>query len=1216
MNRSWLGLALWPFILACNSSTKGTQGHTGETGQDSLDKDGDGYLVDEDCNDLDATINPGVYETCNGIDDDCDGDIDDGIATTWYQDEDGDGFGDPDGTAQSCYKPDGYVPIGTDCDDGEEEIYPGNTELCDGLDNDCDGDIDEGATSGDDTSVWYLDDDGDGYGDLDHALEACGTPDGYVRDATDCDDADEDVHPDADELCNDIDDDCDGDIDDDPVDPTTWYMDADSDDYGDPATEATSCDVPAGATLDGTDCDDAHDDTNPGADEVCDDRDNDCDGSIDEDAIDAETWYTDGDGDGYGDPDSATTSCDAPSDGVLISEDCDDGDSDVYPGASETCNDTDDDCDGSVDESATDMSTWYEDSDSDAYGDPSASTTACDKPTGYVADKTDCDDTASSIYPGATEYCNSKDDDCDGTVDDSPVDRSTWYKDADSDTYGDKSSSKKSCDKPTGYVSDKTDCDDATSSVHPGATELCNDVDDDCDGSVDEDATDTATWYKDGDSDGYGGTTTTTACDKPTGYVGTSTDCDDSDSSIYPGATETCNDEDDDCDGSIDEGAVDASTWYQDADSDAYGNASVKTTSCDKPTGYVSNKTDCDDTASSIYPGATEYCNSKDDDCDGTVDDSPVDRSTWYKDADSDTYGDASTSKKSCDKPTGYVSDKTDCDDTTSSIHPGASEYCNSKDDDCDGSIDESAVDMTTWYKDGDSDTYGGTTSTTSCTKPTGYVSLSSDCDDTSASIYPGATEVCEDGIDQDCDGGDDTCALSGDVSLSLSEARLIGETDFDYAANAISTAGDTNGDGYDDIIVGAYGTGTYNGTSYLVLGPVSGDLDLYYADGKLGGEASNDYSGWSVASAGDVDGDGYDDVLVGAHREHTVGTNSGAAYLIGGPIAGSMSLTLADAKRTGLSASDIAGYSLSGGMDIDLDGYDDVLIGAYQDDSSATSAGALYLCQGPVTGKASLSTCDAKLMGEKSNDNAGWSGAFAGDLDADGVPDLIVSAPGQDTAASNAGAIYVVSGPLSGSVNLSAADARRLGIVSGDLAGGGGGTTPGKAVAGLGDVDGDGYDDVMAGSWNYDVGTAGNAGAAWLLYGPVTGSASLSTADAILQGELSDDRAGVALSAAGDVNADGLADFLIGAYHEDTGGTDAGASYFFLGGAYSGTVSLSTADALFYGENAGDYVGWDVSPGGDVNADGYGDMLIGAWKQDDGGTDAGVGYLVLGGAL
>jgi hypothetical protein len=161
------------------------------------------------------------------------------------------------------------------------------------------------------------------------------------------------------------------------------------------------------------------------------------------------------------------------------------------------------------------------------------------------------------------------------------------------------------------------------------------------------------------------------------------TDCDDADAGINPGATETCNGVDDDCDGQIDEGVK--TTFYRDADGDAYGNADVTTQACNAPTGYVADNTDCNDADEAINPGATESCNGVDDDCDGQIDEGV--KTTFYRDADSDSYGNADVTTQACTAPTGYVADNTDCKDADEAINPGATESCNGVDDDCDGQI-------------------------------------------------------------------------------------------------------------------------------------------------------------------------------------------------------------------------------------------------------------------------------------------------------------------------------------------------------------------------------------------------------------------------------------------------------------------------------------------------------------------------------------------------
>jgi len=192
-----------------------------------------------------------------------------------------------------------------------------------------------------------------------------------------------------------------------------------------------------------------------------------------------------------------------------------------------------------------------------------------------------------------------------------------WYRDADGDGYGNPNNSIKSCSQPSGYVSNSTDCSDSDSSIHPGATEICDSKDNDCDGQIDEGAG--QTWYRDADGDGYGNPNNSIkSCSQPSGYVSNSTDCSDNDSSVHPGATEVCDGKDNDCDGQIDEGL--GQNWYRDADGDGYGNPNNSVQSCSQPSGYVSNSTDCSDSDSSIHPGATEICDSKDNDCDGQID--------------------------------------------------------------------------------------------------------------------------------------------------------------------------------------------------------------------------------------------------------------------------------------------------------------------------------------------------------------------------------------------------------------------------------------------------------------------------------------------------------------------------------------------------------------------------------------------------------------------
>ncbi len=609
------------------------------------DADGDGVEATEDCDDSDAAV---------------------GAPTDWAADLDGDGYAG-DEVVSACERPDTAVEATGDCDDTNPAISPAAVEVCDGLDNNCVDGVDEGVTV-----TYYADADGDGFGDAELPQAACEPDAGLVANGGDCDDTEENVFPEAPELCNDRDDDCDDVVDEGADEALAWYADADGDGFGDAGDVVLDCDEVAGRVRDDTDCDDTLAAVNPDAVEVCNGRDDDCDGEVDgAAAVDPATWYLDTDGDGYGDDASTWSSCDAPDGYVALNGDCDDTSSLYHPDAAEgDCTDPNDyNCDGSV---------GYADVDGDGWA-------ACEE----------CDDASSANYPGADERCDGSDNDCDGTVDEADaLDALTWYADADGDLYGDAAAATVACSAPVGSVADDADCDDTRSTVNPAATELCNGLDDNCDGVVDEDtAADAATWYADADGDGYGDAASpSAACSAPAGTVADSSDCDDTRRSAYPGATEYCNTEDDDCNGVVDDSAVDARTYWEDADGDGYGNAAVTTSACSTPAGFTRDDDDCDDGEWAVNPAAAEVCNGVDDDCNGSVDDGAGGTSVFYEDADGDGYGDASSSTADCSAPPGYVSDSTDCEDADVSINPGAIDDCDTLDNDCSGDIDDGGL--------------------------------------------------------------------------------------------------------------------------------------------------------------------------------------------------------------------------------------------------------------------------------------------------------------------------------------------------------------------------------------------------------------------------------------------------------------------------------------------------------------------------------------------
>ena len=416
-----------------------------------------------------------------------------------------------------------------DCDDSEALASPDRPEVCDGLDNDCDGDVDEASAL--DAATWYADADSDGFGSAATSQVACDQPTGFVANAGDCDDLSALAYPGSAEVCDSVDNDCDGTVDGpNPLDATTYWADADLDGAGDPASPILSCALPPGAATNDDDCDDTNSAVLPGAPETCNGIDDDCDTVIDDGASPLATWYADGDGDGQGNAIVSVDACAAPPGFVALSNDCDDGDATVYDGATELCDGIDTDCDGAIPAD-----------EADADGD---GVSVCDG---------DCDDAQPASSPNLSEVCDGIDNDCDGSVDNGAT-AGTWYPDIDGDGYGNPSFPVVTCTPASGYVIAGTDCDDTDATNYPTATELCDGVDNDCDGVLDNGLSPLLDWYEDVDGDGYGDVATLVqACAQPPGLIADGTDCDDTDASFSPAALEDCTDAvDNDCDALID----------------------------------------------------------------------------------------------------------------------------------------------------------------------------------------------------------------------------------------------------------------------------------------------------------------------------------------------------------------------------------------------------------------------------------------------------------------------------------------------------------------------------------------------------------------------------------------------------------------------------------------------------------------------------------------
>ncbi len=452
------------------------------------------------------------------------------------------------------------------------------------------------------------------------------------------------------------------------------------------------------------------------------------------------------------------------------------------------------------------------------------------------------------------------------------------------------------------------------------------------------------------------------------------------------------------------------------------------------------------------------------------------------------------------------------------------------------------------------------------------------------------------------------------DTDITDTDTIFLGEGMSDYAGFAVSDAGDVNGDGIDDILIGAYGNDVISenaGKTYLVFGNSSGfqyDFSLSQADASFVGEGEGDWSGYAVAGGGDVNGDGFDDILIGARYNNQAGTQAGKTYLIFGKNTDwdqNMSLSYSDASYLGEFPEDFSGSSLSIAGDVNGDGFDDILIASPGNDHGGNMAGKTYLIYGKETGwiwDEYLHQADATFYGKANFDVSGSSVSISGDVNGDGFDDIIIgSGNGQEA--------YIMFGSTSGlmkDTNLSNADASLVGEPDSGRAG--------RSISTGGDVNNDGFDDILIGA---DLNSEGGPGfgQSYLVLGRDHGwsrGLSLSNSTASFIGEAQNDNSGAVVSIAGDVNGDGFDDILIGAFNNDEGGSSSGQAYLFFGKrtGWEMDISLSDADISFIGEDQGNSVGISLSGTADVNNDGFDDVLIGANRAGPGGSRTGCIYL------
>lgn len=651
------------------------------------------------------------------------------------------------------------------------------------------------------------------------------------------------------------------------------------------------------------------------------------------------------------------------------------------------------------------------------------------------------------------------------------------------------------------------------------------------------DSCDLVRYFIDSDGDGFGNPyRSIEACVQPSDHVTNFGDCDDSDPNAYPDAL-----------------------WFRDVDGDGYGDSSVTLSSCPKPVGYIQVEGDCDDFDGTRYPGAV-----------------------WYADTDGDGFGDPASEVDSCGDVAEANPQAGDCDDANVFIHPDANEICDFIDNDCDTLIDDEddGVDIYTqvpFFEDSDGDGFGSDISIGQyCPSSTVGSMRTGDCNDTDPLVYPHRLDFIDD-IDSDCDGEETVFVVSS------AEGGWIGNITSASFGVAVRSK-DLDGDNKNELLVGTYNANDYAGGLRFIPGQTAGDRTAFPVNGRSwDGTVLDEKAGFSLEFIGDWNGDGVEDIAVGAPYYNE---SMGQVYLLSvdhpeGSFDGSIHQLTWDTDDS------FAGWSMLGIDDLNGDGKNELLISVRKDDRSGNNRGSIVLVYGGDTD--TPVTEHHALFGASNGNQFGFAMAPLEDADGDGIQDIVVSAPYRSDVVTSGGAAYLLSVSDLTDTSLFLEDREPFyGIDERSYVG--------IAVSSAGDFNGDGLSDILLGASHLDSPTDVDVGGAYVVHGSNVGWTSHSLADSALTfyGAVTDDRTGRYVSLVGDIDGDSKSDVGVCAHASDAYYNNAGMYYVLLGGR-TGTVNALDADMMIVGESSNDQIGRGVALAGDHNGDGLSDFWVGS---------------------